>query len=100
MTTTTNVKQVKMNIMTQAQYDTITPVETELYAITDAELVTIDSALSASSENPVQNKVIYTALNGKQNTITSSAMLSSDLVPYQLPSVIVYSIVVLVLDGF
>ena len=80
MTTTTNVKQVKMNIMTQAQYDTITPVETELYAITDAELVTIDSALSASSENPVQNKVIYTALNGKQNTITSSAMLSSDLV--------------------
>lgn len=35
--------------------------------------VTVDSALSASSENPVQNMVINTALNGKQATITGGA---------------------------
>lgn len=37
MTTTTNVPQVKLNIMTQQQYDSATKVPTELYMITDAE---------------------------------------------------------------
>lgn len=32
--------------------------------------VTVDSALSSTSENPVQNKVITSALNSKQGTIT------------------------------
>lgn len=32
--------------------------------------VTVDSALSGSSENPVQNKVIYTALGNKQDSLT------------------------------
>jgi hypothetical protein len=32
--------------------------------------VTIDTALSSTSTNPVQNKVINTALAGKQNTLT------------------------------
>lgn len=32
--------------------------------------ITVDSELSASSENPVQNKIIYTALGGKQDTLT------------------------------
>ncbi len=31
--------------------------------------IVVDNALSATSENPVQNKVITAALNGKQNTI-------------------------------
>ena len=31
--------------------------------------VTVDSALSGTSTNPVQNKVIYTALSGKQDKI-------------------------------
>lgn len=31
--------------------------------------VTVDSALSGTSTNPVQNKVIYTALQGKQDKI-------------------------------
>lgn len=31
--------------------------------------ITVDSAMSNSSENPVQNKVIYTALQGKQDTL-------------------------------
>lgn len=42
--------------------------------------VTVDSALSSTSENPVQNKVINSALNGKQPTITSSDPLSASLV--------------------
>lgn len=35
----------------------------------DAESITVDSALSTSSPNPVQNSVITTALNGKNKTI-------------------------------
>jgi len=33
--------------------------------------VTVDSALSATSENPVQNKVVKAALDGKQDTLTA-----------------------------
>lgn len=35
--------------------------------------VTVDSALSSTSENPVQNKVINSALNGKVNNTAYSA---------------------------
>lgn len=35
--------------------------------------VTVDSALSSTSENPVQNKVINSALNGKVSTTTYAA---------------------------
>ena len=38
--------------------------------------VTVDAALSPTSENPVQNKVINTALNGKQASL-SAAQLSA-----------------------
>lgn len=43
--------------------------------------VTVDSALSSSSENPVQNKVIYTALQGKVDTTrkVNNKALSSDI---------------------
>ena len=37
-TTTTNVEQVKLNVMTQAQYDAATKSATELYMITDAKI--------------------------------------------------------------
>ena len=33
--------------------------------------ITVDSALSTTSENPVQNKVVTNAINGKQATLTS-----------------------------
>lgn len=36
--------------------------------------VAIDTTMSASSENPVQNKVIYTALAGKQDALTTSSV--------------------------
>lgn len=35
--------------------------------------ITVDSSLSASSQNPVRNSTIYAALQGKQNSITGAA---------------------------
>lgn len=40
--------------------------------------VVIDTSMSASSENPVQNKVIYIALAGKQDVIDATHKLSAD----------------------
>lgn len=37
--------------------------------------ITVDSALSTTSTNPVQNKVITTALNGKQSTLSTTNKL-------------------------
>lgn len=39
----------------------------------NASSITVDSALSSTSTNPVQNKVINTALNGKQHTLTAGS---------------------------
>jgi hypothetical protein len=39
--------------------------------------VTVDSALSGTSENPVQNKVVKTALDGKQATLVSGTNLKT-----------------------
>ena len=38
--------------------------------------VTVDSTISSTSTNPVQNKVIYSALQGKQNTLTAGTGIS------------------------
>ena len=43
-----------------------------------ANKTTVDSALSSSSTNPVQNKVINTALGGKVNTSAITSDLSGD----------------------
>lgn len=40
--------------------------------------VTVDSALSSSSENPVQNKVIYNALSGKISTSNTAGLVKND----------------------
>lgn len=40
--------------------------------------IVIDSALSTTSENPVQNKVITNALNGKVNTETGKGLSTND----------------------
>lgn len=42
----------------------------------NASSVTVDSALSSTSTNPVQNKVINTALNGKQHTLTAGSHIN------------------------
>ena len=59
---------------TDAQYPSAKAVYTELAK--KQNTLTIDSALSSSSTNPVQNKVINTALSGKQATL-SAAQLSA-----------------------
>jgi hypothetical protein len=40
--------------------------------------IVIDSALSTTSENPVQNKVITNAMNGKVNTETGKGLSTND----------------------
>ena len=45
---------------------------------TGANKTTVDTALSNTSTNPVQNKVINTALLGKQNTLTAGSNISID----------------------
>lgn len=39
--------------------------------------ITIDSALSDTSENPVQNKVIKSAIDGKQDTLVSGTNIKT-----------------------
>ena len=46
----------------------------------DGVTIPIDSALSPTSTNPVQNKVIYETLGNYQSKIDSSHKLSADLV--------------------
>lgn len=79
MTTTTNVSQVKLNVMTQAQYDAITPDATELYMITDASVITVDSALSGTSTNPVQNKVVKAALDEKLSSASLATLTDTNI---------------------
>lgn len=56
--------------------------------------ITVDDALSHTSTNPVQNKVIYTALSGKQATSNLVTSLSSSSTDAQYPSAkCVYDIV-------
>ena len=38
--------------------------------------ITVDSTLSSTSTNPVQNKVVYTALAGKQDKLTAGTGIS------------------------
>ncbi len=43
-----------------------------------ATAITVDSALSSTSENPVQNKVINTALAGKVDTVSGKGLSTED----------------------
>lgn len=45
-------------------------------SISTGETITIDDALSATSTNPVQNKVVNSALSAKQDTIKSTDTLT------------------------
>lgn len=57
------------------------------YDIVDASAVhTVDSALSSTSENPVQNKVINTALGNKEDKSNKVTSLSSSSTDTQYPS--------------
>ena len=50
-------------------------------SISASSTITVDSALSGSSTNPVQNSVINTALNTKQDTLTFNAPSSNNTNP-------------------
>lgn len=55
-----------------------------------ATKITVDSALSSTSTNPVQNKVIYGAISSKADLDTSGKVLSSQL-PSYVDDVLEYS---------
>ena len=46
--------------------------------ISATNIITVDSALSTTSENPVQNKIINTALGNKQDTISDLTTIRSN----------------------
>lgn len=50
----------------------------EVVAGIDPESTVVDSALSDTSENPVQNKVITTALSGKADTSLSTVNVGTE----------------------
>lgn len=63
MTTTTNVPQVKLNIMTKAQYNAATKSPTELYMVTDADPdVIVDTTLDPTSNHAIANSTVTNAL--------------------------------------
>ena len=68
MTTTTNVQQVKLNVMTQSQYNSATKSATELYAITDATV----------NYNDLSNKPDLSVYQTTSNIVTSISSLSTD----------------------
>ena len=72
MTTTTNVDQIKLNIMTQEQYNSATISPTELYAITDAQVIAdkLGSSTVGSTTQPIY-------LNSGVPTVTSYSLAKS-----------------------
>ena len=72
---------VEMKELTQAEYDALPQSEKldgTVYFITDAVSgYTVDSALSATSENPVQNKVIKSALDLKTSTADLGSLVTN-----------------------
>ena len=78
--TTQTVSDLKINRVTSAEYATITPSDTELYFVTDEEAITVDSSLSSTSTNPVQNKVIYGALTAKADKTELPTVYNANMV--------------------
>ena len=75
-----DVSKLTINKLTKAEYDTITPDSTELYFVTDEQPIEMDTVLSSTSENPVQNKVINSAIGDLQaqiNTIMSGGTVNA-----------------------
>lgn len=92
MPTTTNVQQVKVNIMTEAQYGDITPNTNEFYAITDAQLSYNDLAdkpTIPTDTNDLTNGagfITSSALSGYQTTANLVTSVSSSSTDSQYPS--------------
>lgn len=65
MAETTHLNSLKINVLTWAQFEATTKDPNQLYVITDAEEVIVDTALSATSTNAIQNKTVKLALDDK-----------------------------------
>lgn len=65
-------KGLSTNDYTTAEKNKLANIESE------ANKTIVDSALSGSSENPVQNKVINTALNGKVDKVNGKGLSAND----------------------
>ena len=72
---------IKQWVGTKAQYTALESKDANtVYVITDetdVEAITVDSALSSTSIHPVQNKAIYTALQGKQDNLVSGTNIKT-----------------------
>ena len=68
MTTTTNVEQVKINVMTNSQYTSATKNANELYMVTDASI----------SYNDLSNKPDLSVYQTTANLVTSVSSSSTD----------------------
>lgn len=92
MTTTTNVAQVKLNVMNQSQYDSATKNPTELYMVTDAQLSytdltdkptipTVTDTYSSTSSDGMSGKAVASALGSYVPTTrkVNNKALSSDI---------------------
>lgn len=68
----TRVNSLNINLLTQAQFNEAEKDPNQIYMITDApNNANVDSELSNTSTNPVQNKVINEALLNKANVSVS-----------------------------
>lgn len=89
---TTNLPNLKINVLTPEQYEAAEKSTNEIYLIgndttflstvtkeyVDNSKVTVDTALSTSSANPVANNAVAAALDTKQPTITGAASTITD----------------------
>ena len=74
MATDTIVSNLIINKLTKAQYDAISsPSDTQLYLVPDE----IDSTPTSGSSNPVSSGGVYTALDGKQETLVSGTNIKT-----------------------
>lgn len=81
MTTTTNVAQVKLNVMTQSQYNSATKNPTELYMITDAKVnyndldnkPVVDQTYSGTSTNAQSGVAVKSAIDSAISSVYKPA---------------------------
>lgn len=90
MTTETTISNLKINTMTQAQYNSITPSSTELYLVTDGVLSSSDvtSALGYTpynSTNP-DGYITNSAISNMQTTTNLVTSVSASSTDAQYPS--------------
>lgn len=85
-----NSYPIKEWVGTKQEYDSIQNKDSrtryEVTDETDATSIVVDSALSNSSENPLQNKAIYTAMQAKQDVSNLVTSVSSSSTDAQYPS--------------